>query len=143
MRNSCSIVWSVARTTRPIAAREATPPSSSDGSTPRSIGPRRAVDPTTSISDMDSLPGSSGQETVHGYPRGAPGDEVRGDSGRAMGHRPADMTVSGVEKKVVKAPTSEKREIVWGHRSQSGPHLGALVVGPVGIEFLDDALHER
>src|SRR5882757_7014108 len=142
MRNSCSMVWSVARTTRPIAARAATPPSSSDGTTPRSIGPDSAGAAAVSMSDMDAAPWLPGQKTVHGYCRVAPGDQVRRDSGRAVRHRPSDVAMSCVEEKVPEAPPPEERKIVGRHRSQARPHLRAVVVRAVGVKVLGDSLHE-
>ena len=64
--NSCSIVWSVARTTRPIAARRRDRSSSSEGSTPRSIGSWAAGWARGRETSEAGLPSSSGHEAVHG-----------------------------------------------------------------------------
>src|ERR1700733_6807167 len=142
MRNSCSMVWSVARTTRPIAARAAPPPSSSDGTTARSIGPDSAGAAAVSMSDMDAAPWLPGQKTVHGYCRVAPGDQVRRDSGRAVRHGPPDVDVAFFAEKVTEATPREERKIVGRLRSQARPHLRAVVVRAVGVKVLGDSLHE-
>src|SRR5882672_8212985 len=142
-RNSCSSVWSVASMTRPIAAREASPPSSSDGNTPRSTGPEEGRRAVARLADMafpflfepdpqNRMPVFgimlSVQKPVHGNGRLAAGDQVGSDAGRTVRHGPADMAVAGVEVEVAQTLPAEGWEIVRRHGPETRPHLGAVVV---------------
>src|ERR1700722_11620724 len=72
----------------------------------------------------------------------ASGDQVRGDARPAMRHGPADMPVPSVVPKVAMTPAAEDRQVVGSHRPQTGPHLGAMIVGAIGIQLLCYRLHE-
>ena len=133
-RNSCSMVWSVASTTSPIAARAIRPPSRSEGRMPRSSGGGARV-----ARHGGSPWVSGGHEAVHGDGRRAPGDLVGDDLGRTVRHGPADMSVAGIEIKISKTPAAEERQVSGCHRPQPRPHLRAVVVATFGISSLRHA----
>ena len=47
-----------------------------------------------------------------------------------------------LRKRLRMPPAPEDRQIVGRHRPQPSPHLGAIIVGAIGIEFLRHRLHE-
>src|SRR4051794_8979738 len=50
--------------------------------------------------------------------------------------------MAGVEPEIAVSPAAKHRQIVRRHWSQASPHLGAMIVGAVGIKLLRDGSHE-
>src|SRR6218665_1877863 len=134
-RHSYSMVWSLASTTSPMAARAINPASIRNGKTVEGAARSRSTAWRT------GLPSCLMGQPLQAVPGRAPADDVADDAGSAAGHRPAHVAMPGVQKQVAMARAAQNGRAGWRHRAQAGPVLRAVVVRAPGKQLARQREH--